>query len=52
MALLLAEGLRPEHHLLDIGCGSLRLGCKAVPYLARNHLLLVMKLRQPCGLSN
>ena len=37
MALLLAEGLRPEHHLLDIGCGSLRLGCKAVPYLEPGH---------------
>ena len=33
MALLRAEGLLPHHHLLDIGAGSLRLGCKAVPYL-------------------
>lgn len=32
--LLQKAGLRPEHQLLDIGCGSLRLGCKAVPYLA------------------
>lgn len=31
---LLAEaGLRPGHKLLDIGAGSLRLGCKAVPWL-------------------
>ncbi|MGY6547419.1 MAG: class I SAM-dependent methyltransferase [Roseinatronobacter sp.] len=30
-------GLRPEHHLLDIGAGALRLGCKAVPYLAPGH---------------
>lgn len=37
MALLLAEGLRPGHRLLDIGCGSLRLGCKAVPYLEPGH---------------
>ncbi len=37
MALLLQEGLQPDHHLLDIGCGSLRLGCKAVPYLAHGH---------------
>jgi hypothetical protein len=37
MALLLAQGLRPDHHLLDIGAGSLRLGCKAVPYLAKGH---------------
>ena len=37
MALLLAEGLQPHHHLLDIGAGSLRLGCKAVPYLLPGH---------------
>lgn len=33
MQLLRDHGLRPDHHLLDIGAGSLRLGCKAVPYL-------------------
>lgn len=33
MAALRAEGLAPHHRLLDIGAGSLRLGCKAVPYL-------------------
>jgi hypothetical protein len=33
MGVLLDEGLCPQHHLLDIGAGSLRLGCKAVPYL-------------------
>lgn len=33
MAALRTEGLAPHHHLLDIGAGSLRLGCKAVPYL-------------------
>ncbi|MEO8241742.1 MAG: class I SAM-dependent methyltransferase [bacterium] len=37
MALLQAEGLRPHHLLLDIGAGSLRLGCKAVPYLDPDH---------------
>lgn len=37
MAALLAEGLAPDHRLLDIGAGSLRLGCKAVPYLAPGH---------------
>ena len=37
MQLLLDAGLRPHHHLLDIGAGSLRLGCKAVPYLNPNH---------------
>ncbi|SFJ27181.1 class I SAM-dependent methyltransferase [Jannaschia pohangensis] len=34
MALLQAEGLRPHHRLLDVGAGSLRLGCRAVPWLA------------------
>ncbi|QYK42605.1 MAG: class I SAM-dependent methyltransferase [Paracoccaceae bacterium] len=33
LALLRAEGLEPRHRLLDIGAGSLRLGCKAVPFL-------------------
>jgi hypothetical protein len=30
-------GLRPHHHLLDIGAGSLRFGCMAVPYLDPGH---------------
>lgn len=37
MALLRQAGLLPHHHLLDIGAGSLRLGCKAVPYLDPGH---------------
>lgn len=37
MAALLDAGLRPDHVLLDIGAGSLRLGCKAVPYLDPGH---------------
>lgn len=37
MAILLQAGLRPHHILLDIGAGSLRLGCKAVPYLEPGH---------------
>ena len=37
MALLLSHGLMPYHQLLDIGAGSLRLGCKAVPYLDPGH---------------
>ena len=37
MQLLLEAGLQPQHHLLDIGAGSLRLGCKAVPYLNPGH---------------
>lgn len=37
MQLLLAAGLDPHHHLLDIGAGALRLGCRAVPYLNPGH---------------
>ena len=37
MSILRAEGLMPHHRLLDIGAGSLRLGCKAVPYLDPGH---------------
>lgn len=37
MALLRDQGLQPHHHLLDIGAGALRLGCKAVPYLDPGH---------------
>lgn len=37
MAILRAAGMRPDHHLLDIGAGALRLGCKAVPYLEPGH---------------
>ncbi len=37
MQILLNAGLDPHHHLLDIGAGSLRLGCRAVPYLNAGH---------------
>ena len=37
LAALCAHGLGPHHRLLDIGAGSLRLGCKAVPYLDPGH---------------
>lgn len=37
LALLQVHGLQPHHHLLDIGAGALRLGCKAVPYLDSGH---------------
>ena len=37
MQILLNAGLDPHHHLLDIGAGSLRLGCRAVPYLNPGH---------------
>lgn len=36
---LCAQGLRPEHRLLDIACGSLRLGVRAIPYLETGHYL-------------
>lgn len=37
MQILLHAGLEPHHHFLDIGAGSLRLGCRLVPYLQPNH---------------
>lgn len=37
MAALTEVGLLPHHQLLDIGAGALRLGCKAVAYLAPGH---------------
>jgi cyclopropane fatty-acyl-phospholipid synthase-like methyltransferase len=30
-------GLNPEHYLLDVGCGMMRLGSLAIPYLAPGH---------------
>ncbi len=36
-ALLKDAGVMPHHHLLDIGAGALRLGCKLVPYLDAGH---------------
>lgn len=37
MAALVAEGLRPQDRLLDIGCGALRLGHRAVAFLDPGH---------------
>jgi hypothetical protein len=37
MQILREAGMQPHHRLLDIGAGSLRLGCKAVPYLEPGH---------------
>jgi hypothetical protein len=37
MQALLAAGMTPDDQLLDIGCGSLRLGHKAVPFLKPGH---------------
>ena len=30
-------GLKPQHHLLDVGCGPMRLGALAIPYLEAGH---------------
>jgi SAM-dependent methyltransferase len=40
---LRSRGLRPGDVLLDIACGSLRLGSKVIPYLERGHYLGVDK---------
>jgi hypothetical protein len=41
---LLEQGLRPEHTLLDIACGSLRLGNRVIPFLdAGNYLGIDIK---------
>lgn len=37
MAALLSVGMTPPDHLLDIGCGALRLGHLAVPFLDPGH---------------
>lgn len=37
MTALQAEGMTPDDHLLDIGCGALRLGHLAVPFLNPGH---------------
>ena len=36
---LIEHGLLPEHTLLDIACGSLRLGCRIIPYLNPGNYL-------------
>lgn len=36
---LVAQGLRPEHVLLDVACGSLRAGVHFIPYLESGHYL-------------
>jgi hypothetical protein len=40
---LVAQGMQPHHFLLDIACGALRLGVKAIPYLDRAHYLGIDK---------
>ncbi|MDB5387460.1 MAG: Methyltransferase type 12 [Planctomycetaceae bacterium] len=34
---LVQHGLRPQHVLLDVACGSLRAGVHLIPYLDRGH---------------
>ena len=40
---LIGRGLLPEHYLIDVACGSLRLGVKAIPYLDSGHYLGIEK---------
>lgn len=40
---LVSRGLKPEHHLLDIACGSLRAGRLFIPYLQAGHYLGIDK---------
>ena len=37
LGFLVAQGLKPHHRLLDIGCGSLRGGVKLIRYLDAGH---------------
>lgn len=36
---LVSKGLKPHHALLDIACGSVRLGIHAIPYLDQSCYL-------------
>jgi hypothetical protein len=40
---LKSQGLRPDSYLLDIACGALRLGVKAIPFLEPEHYLGIEK---------
>jgi hypothetical protein len=40
---LVSKGLTPDSYLLDIACGSLRLGVNVIPYLDRSHYLGIEK---------
>jgi hypothetical protein len=39
LAFLVGAGLRPDHVLLDVGCGCLRAGVHFIPYLGRDRYL-------------
>ena len=34
---ILKEGLKPEHYLIDLGCGPLSVGLALIPYLEKGH---------------
>ena len=34
---LIEQGLKPDHNLLDLGCGCLRVGIKLIPYLDKYY---------------
>ncbi|MEL6386944.1 MAG: class I SAM-dependent methyltransferase [Pseudomonadota bacterium] len=40
---LISRGMEPQHRLLDVACGSLRLGVVAIPYLNAGHYLGIEK---------
>jgi len=40
---LIKQGLKPNHRLLDIGCGSLRLGSRLIPYLQPGNYIGIEK---------
>src|SRR6056297_758398 len=51
---LKSKGLKPDSYLLDIACGSLRLGVRAIPYLEARHYLGIEKEKGlvQAGLNN
>jgi ABC-type polysaccharide/polyol phosphate transport system ATPase subunit len=34
---LLAQGLRPDHYVLDVGCGSFAAAARLLPYMVQSH---------------
>jgi hypothetical protein len=43
---MVSQGLRPQHVLLDVGCGSLRGGVHFIPYLEPGNYLGIDKERR------
>ena len=55
--LLSVLGLRERHRLLDIGCGSLRVGRVLIPYLGRGNYVGIepeprVPWRRACGCTS